>query len=131
MFRIKDFIKNNRIKQSELASIFGVGQSTASYIVNGKMPVSEERVELLRNRFGSELVNSYIVPDEAKDFIVEKPDPNPTDAMSIISSLIASNKAKDEELSQLRKELAHLTRCFQVLAERYGVSTTTIEKTAI
>lgn len=131
MFRIKDFIKNNRIKQSELASIFGVGQSTASYIVNGKMPVSEERVELLRNRFGSELVNSYIVPDEAKDFIVEKPDPNPTDAMSIISSLIASNKAKDEELSQLRKELAHLTRCFQVLAERYGVSATSIEKTAI
>lgn len=131
MFRIKDFIKNNRIKQSELASIFGVGQSTASYIVNGKMPISEERIELLRNRFGSELVNNYIVPDEAKDFIVEKPDPNPTDAMSIISSLIASNKAKDEELSQLRKELAHLTRCFQVLAERYGVSTTTIEKTAI
>ncbi len=126
MFRIKDFIKNNRIKQSELASIFGVGQSTVSYIVNGKMPVSEERVELLRNRFGSELVNNYIVPDEAKDFIVEKPDPNPTDAMSIISSLIASNKAKDEELAELRKELVHLTHCFEALAEKQG--TKPIEK---
>lgn len=120
MFRFKDFTTENKVQQSELMELFGLGQSTISNLVNGKIPTNKERLELLRAKFGSDLINKYIVPDEANNFIKEKQEPIPTDAMSIISSLIASNKAKDEELAELRKELVHLTRCFEALAEKNG-----------
>lgn len=111
--------------------LFGIGQSTVSNLVNGKIPITENRIQILKQKYGSALVEKYVVPELPTETVERKPDPAPTDAMTIINRLIASNEAKDEELSQLRKELAHLTRCFQVLAERYGVSATSIEKTAI
>ncbi len=126
MFRFKDFASDNKIKQKELMAIFNVGQSTVSHLVSGKIPITEDRLNLLRERYGSTLVDQYIVPDEA-NVIREKTD-TPTDAMSIISILIASNQKKDEELAELRKELAHLTHCFQVLAEKHGLLTKSAEK---
>lgn len=131
MFRFKDFTTENKIQQSELMELFGIGQSTVSNLVNGKIPITENRIQILKQKYGSALVEKYVVPELPTETVERKPDPAPTDAMTIINRLIASNEAKDEELSQLRKELAHLTRCFQVLAERYGVSATSIEKTAI
>lgn len=126
MFRFKDFASDNKIKQKELMAIFNVGQSTVSHLVSGKIPITEDRLNLLRERYGSTLVDQYIVQDEA-NVIREKTD-TPTDAMSIISILIASNQKKDEELAELRKELAHLTHCFQVLAEKHGLLTQSVEK---
>lgn len=111
--------------------LFGIGQSTVSNLVNGKIPITENRIQILKQKYGSALVEKYVVPELPTETVERKPDNTPTDTMTIINRLIASNEAKDEELSQLRKELAHLTRCFQVLAERYGVSATSIEKTAI
>ena len=127
MFRFKDFTSDNKIQQKELMVLFGVGQSTVSHLVSGKIPITEERLNMLRERYGSIIVDQYIVPDAVNEVVRERND-TPTDAMSIISSLIASNQAKDEELAELRKELAHLTRCFHALAEKYGHSAKSIEK---
>lgn len=129
MFRFKDFTTENKIQQKELMAIFNVGQSTVSHLVSGKIPITEDRLNILRERYGSIIIDQYVVPDEANEIIREKTD-TPTDAMSIISSLIASNQKKDEELSELRKELAHLTRCFKALAEKHGLSDKSIEKAA-
>ena len=58
MFRFKEFINDNDIKQRELMELFSVSQPYVSNLVNGKMPLQDDKIEILRKKYG-DIVDGY------------------------------------------------------------------------
>lgn len=64
MFYLKGFVDEFEIKQRELTELLDVSQSTISNMINGKLPFSDEKVEILRTRYGSDAVDKYCYEGE-------------------------------------------------------------------
>ncbi len=62
MFRFKDFVEENRIKQKDLCELFNVSQPYISSLINGKQMINDDKVELLKEKYG-EIVDKYISDD--------------------------------------------------------------------
>ena len=63
MFRFKEFINDNDIKQRELMELFSVSQPYVSNLVNGKMPLQDDKIEILRKKYG-DIVDGYKTDDD-------------------------------------------------------------------
>lgn len=63
IFKIKEFMKNKKLKQKDLQELFGVSQSYVSLITSGKVPITDERLEILRGVYGND-VDYYILEGE-------------------------------------------------------------------
>lgn len=64
MFYLKGFVEEYDIKQRELAAVLDLGQSTISNMINGKLPFSDEKIEVLRRHYGDEAVQKYMYEGE-------------------------------------------------------------------
>ena len=62
MFRFKDFVEENRIRQRDLCELFGVSQPYMSALINGKKSINDDKLALLRERYG-EMVEKYVSDD--------------------------------------------------------------------
>ena len=66
MFKIKEFMKDKCLRQKDLQELFGVSQSYVSLITSGKIPITDERINILRKAYG-DIVNEYIIDGEIMD----------------------------------------------------------------
>ncbi len=62
MFRFKDFVRDNRVKQKDLCELFGVSQAYISGLINGKQVINDEKIDVLRQQYG-DIINDYISDD--------------------------------------------------------------------
>jgi len=135
---INAILKNEGITPAQLAKDIGLGRPQAIYdIMNGKAKsITQKMASKIKNAKPlydmdwmltgkGDMIASEIGMHEQKDSVMAP------DSLTIINRLIEINAAKDEELRSLREELAHLRRCFEVLADRSGLSSATIQKEAM
>lgn len=65
MFRFKEFVKDQQVTQKELMDLLGISQSYCSNLVNGKLPVSEDKLSIMRKRYGDDIIDRYTYEDDA------------------------------------------------------------------
>lgn len=134
---ITAILNNEGITPAQLAKDIGIGRPQAIYdILNGKVKTvtskMADKIKSAKPIYSRDWLISGIGQMIAVDGAEDIPTPPiPPDSMSVIKTLIEINAKKDEELKELRQELYHLTRCFQLLAERYGLPSSAIEKEAM
>lgn len=63
MFNLKGFVEENKIKQKELSELLNVSQAYISNMINGKLPFSDEKVGVLRKKYGK-IVEEYVTEGE-------------------------------------------------------------------
>lgn len=66
---LKKFMEENRIKQKELAELFGCEPSNVSNIVNGKRNLTLLHVRLLIEKYGLDVISKYADPGELPNTI--------------------------------------------------------------
>lgn len=59
MIRLREFVKDNNIKQKELQNILQVSQPYISAVISGKMALPKDKEELLVNHYGDK-IKTYI-----------------------------------------------------------------------
>lgn len=134
---ITAILNNEGITPAQLAKDIGIGRPQAIYdILNGKVKTvtskMADKIKSAKPIYSRDWLISGIGQMIAVDGAEDIPTPPiPPDSMSVIKTLIEINAKKDEELKELRQELSHLTRCFQLLAERYSLPSSAIEKEAM
>lgn len=133
---IQAILENEGIGPTQLAKDIGIGRPQAIYdIINGKVktvtPKMADKIKAAKPIYSRSWLVSGVGQMLDVDGVDEVRTPAiPTDSMTIINRLIEINAQKDEELRELRQQLAHLTECFQKLADRFA-GCTNKEKVAL
>jgi transcriptional regulator with XRE-family HTH domain len=135
---IAAILKNEGITPAQLAKDIGLNRPQAIYdIMNGKAKsITQKMATRIKNAKplydydwlltgNGQMIATEIGLPEQKESVMTP------DSLTIINRLIELNAAKDEELRSLREELAHLRRCFEVLADRAGTPSGSIQKDAM
>ncbi len=63
MFKFKEFVDDLHIKQVELRDVLGYSQASISNFTTGKTKLPEEKIQLLIDHYGEDVVNKYITDD--------------------------------------------------------------------
>lgn len=63
MFKFKEFVDDLHIKQVELRDVLGYSQASISNFTTGKTKLPEEKIQLLIDLYGEDVVNKYITDD--------------------------------------------------------------------
>lgn len=129
MIDLKRLAFENNLNQSELGKILALPQPEVSKMINGRRDIKPEHIDILVERFGEEVVKSYMVDDEIADIfhtpqsrqvtaeiipaeIVEeiKEEIKEEEAIPIISSEIATRTDLDirEYIEENAGELEHI-----------------------
>lgn len=69
MFRFKEFVKEQKIAQKELTDLLNISQAYCSNLVNEKLPISEDKLNILREHYGVDLINKYVYNND--EFVAE------------------------------------------------------------
>ena len=133
---ITSILTNEGITAAQLAKEIGLSRPQVIYdILNGKIkPITAKMADKIKTAkpiYSRTWLLSGVGQMLDVDGMDEMSKPAiPTDSMAIINRLIEINAQKDEELRELRQQLAHLTECFQKLADRFAGCTNN-EKVAL
>lgn len=135
---IAAILKNEGITPAQLAKDIGLNRPQAIYdIMNGKAKsITQKMATRIKNAKplydydwlltgNGQMIATEIGLPEQKESVMTP------DSLTIINRLIEINASKDEEIRRLREDLSHLTRCFEVLAEKSGLSSGAIQKEAM
>lgn len=123
---ITSILTNEGITAAQLAKEIGLSRPQVIYdILNGKIKTitakMADKIKTAKPIYNRTWLVSGVGQMLDVDGIDEVRTPAvPTDSMTIINRLIDINAQKDEELRELRLQLAHLTECFQKLADRFN-----------
>ena len=97
-FKIKEFRDAKRIKQADFAPMIGLTQSNLSRYENNGVDLSDEQLDMLRERFGAEEINSYIT--DSSEQIRDKSIPEyKIDSMTLLD-MITIIKKQNETICQ-------------------------------
>lgn len=67
MIDLQRFIENKKLKKMQISDLLGVKPAYLSAILSGKRPLSKEKVDILINQFGEEILQ-YTLPDVIIEF---------------------------------------------------------------
>lgn len=72
-FNFKQFMFDNSLKQTDMAQIIEESQSVISFLVNGKRIANKRHLDLLKQRFGEEVIEQYMIDvDEIRNKIARQ-----------------------------------------------------------
>ena len=122
---ITTILNNEGITAAQLSKDMGDKRPQALYdILNGKAksitPKMADKIRLALPKYSRDWLltgNGEMFTDNIDDIPVNTL--NTTNSIQTINKLINIIARKDEELSEMRKQLTHLTECFQKLVEYY------------
>lgn len=131
---VKSFVKENRIKQEELAQLFECTQSNVSNIVSGKRNLTKLQIRLLIEKYGVDKVMPYADQGEMpQGAIVNVTAPVITDNTAPVqagnnnsmempndtAALVAlMNKMLDQHEKQLQKRDEQIDRLIDILEKK-------------
>lgn len=113
IMKLSDFIKDYRLKQTELAEVFGCKAPNVSKIVSGERNVTGLQIRQLIDRFGYDVIAKYAEPGEMPapitaintPTIAENSAPvnsgNGTQTVSTDAKLLALLAEKDKQIDRL------------------------------
>lgn len=102
MIDLKRLAFDNGMGQKELGEILNVAQSQVSLMQNGRRDILPSHIELLNERFGEEVVKSYMVDDEIAN-IFHTPQTKQVTAEIIPAQVVEEIKAEVAE--EIRAEV--------------------------
>ena len=71
MIRLKDFRRENKIFQTELAEVLGVSQSAISRMEGNELELTKEQYQKLYDKYGREIIEPYIYEEETDSRLIE------------------------------------------------------------
>lgn len=102
MIDLKRLAFENNLNQSELGKILALPQPEVSKMINGRRDIKPEHIDILVERFGEEVVKSYMVDDEIAD-IFHTPQSKQVTAEIIPAQVVEEIKAEVAE--EIRAEV--------------------------
>jgi predicted transcriptional regulator len=108
VFDLQQFIKSNKLKQSDVAEIVGVSQPVVSMVVNGRSPCPDRWVELLREHYGD--VDAYAIEEPAAVYETKKAGPKDPAEMTIIERLAETIVMQARIIENMQQTMAEVLK---------------------
>lgn len=64
VFNFRQFMFDKSLRQNDLAQLLGESQSVVSLFANGKRIPKTKHLDILRERFGDDVIDQYVIDDE-------------------------------------------------------------------
>lgn len=73
MFDLKGFRKEFQLKQSDVAELFNIGQSSISEIDNLKRDLTEEQKAIIKKKYGLDMFEKYNIEETSLEIVYDNP----------------------------------------------------------
>ena len=84
MFDLKGFRKEFQLKQSDVAELFNIGQSSISEIDNLKRDLTEEQKAIIKKKYGLDMFEKYNIEETSLEIVYDNPKgPNPVSLIRV------------------------------------------------
>ena len=117
ILNVREMMQISGVQPRAIADILKINNDELIRVIDFKQDLSLQQIESLRNEFGYELIESCMITQEERNFLLN---PNRRAKKNVDVSWHDKYLAVTEELDKLRGEYHHQKEILKKYIERYG-----------